>query len=47
MDLSFEVELPQDPMLKNKIWKEKVLPRRKLLLEIFANEKTCDEARCS
>ena len=39
LGLSLEEELPEDPVLKNKIWNEQILPKRKVLREIFKHEK--------
>lgn len=39
MGLSFDYKFPEDPVLKNKVWKEQVQPRAKELQEIFKYEK--------
>ena len=43
MGLSFDSEFPQDPVQKNKIWKEQIEPIRKGLQEIFKYEKLSSE----
>ena len=45
MGLSLEQELPQDPVLKNKIWKEQVAPMQKALREIYRYENHSIELR--
>ena len=43
MGLSLDFEFPQDPVQKNKIWKEQIEPMRKGLQEIFKYEKLSNE----
>ena len=45
MGLSFDYKFPEDPISKNKVWKEQVQPRAKDLQEIFKYEKIAKELR--
>ena len=45
MGLSFDYKFPDDPVLKNKVWKEQVQPRVKELQEIFKYEKLAKDLK--
>ena len=45
MGLSLSYEFPDDPVLKNKIWKEQVRPMQEVLREIFQYEKLVAELK--
>ena len=45
MGLSFDYKFPDDPVLKNKVWKEQVQPRMKELQEIFKYEKLAKDLK--